>query len=202
MKRQTSEMILEYLRDHPPATAAELSGALLLTKAAVRYHLNKLLRLGLANKHVKQLVPGAGRPGYYFTPSSKSGYTLISEVLMDQLFSNAAESEVKQFVSNLSSRLLANFNGMDSNGAQRIGLAVQYLSALGYQSTWEARPAHPIVFLKNCPYMELAIHHPILCRMDSALIEKLTGWACTNTQRLRDDVRYIPFCMFSLTPHT
>ncbi len=198
MKHHTTEIILKFLRTHPPTTASELSSALLLTKAAIRFQLNKLLGMGLIKKQVKHLAPGAGRPVYYFTPNTKSSYKLLSEMLMNQLFSNTTKDDIIGIVDKLSSSMLIKFDGLEAPGAQRIGLAMQHLTDLEYQASWEARPDHPLVYLKNCPYVELAKQYQELCLMDTLLIEKLTGWKCTNLQRTRDDLRKIPFCLFSL----
>lgn len=84
-------------------------------------------------------------------------------------------------------------------GTQRLGLAVQNLIKLGYQATWEARPDHPILMLRNCPYLDLALEQPGLCQMDEQLVEKLTGWKCEQTHRIRDNIHQIAACRFSLT---
>lgn len=202
MQDLTSDRIIEFLDLHPPSNTAELSGALLLTKADIRYHLNHLEKIGLVTKSIRYNQRGAGRPGYFYALSSNdpvSGYRLLARVCMGILFNEKVDVQPDIVIRRIVEEISRELTDDTSQGTQRLGAAVQYLIKLGYQATWEARPDHPILMLRNCPYLDLALDHPELCQIDKLLVEKLTGWKCEQKQRIRDDIHTIAACRFSLT---
>jgi predicted ArsR family transcriptional regulator len=199
MNNSTADKILEYLQDHPPSSSNEISSALLLTKADIRYHLRNMLRVGIVSRRIKHLDFGAGRPGYLYTTSRadpNSGYTLLAGICANVLLKEPANRLKSQH--DIAKGLADGFHDHTSIGSERLGMVVQYLTKLGYQSIWEARSDHPIIYFRNCPYLDLAVKQPELCQVDLVLIEKLTGWKCEQTRRIRDDLRQISTCRFSL----
>ena len=201
MQDLTSDRIIDYLNNHPPSSTAELSSALLLTKADIRYHLNHLQKIGLVTRTIRNKQSGAGRPGYYYAKtfdSPISGYQLIARVCTEILFNQKVDLQPGEALAKVVDGISGSIPDIPFVGTQRLGAAVQTLISLGYRSTWEARLEHPILLLRNCPYLDLALEQPGLCRMDHLLVEKLTGWKCELTQRIRDDIHQIPACRFSL----
>jgi predicted ArsR family transcriptional regulator len=200
MNISTANRILGFLQNHPPASSTEISSALLLTKADIRYHLKNMLRVGIVSRRIKHLNFGAGRPEYQYTTSmaeSNSGYPLLAKVCTKILFKNIAMglSKVKK---DIAEGLACDYQKNTSSGAEHLGIVVQYLGKLSYQAIWEARPDHPVIYFRNCPYLDLALKQPDLCEVDLVLVEKLTGWKCEQTRRIRDDFSQISTCRFSL----
>jgi predicted ArsR family transcriptional regulator len=199
MNNSTAEKILEYLQDHPPASSTEISNALLLTKADIRYHLKNMLKVGIVSRRTKRLELGAGRPAYLYSTSTvdpNSGYTLLAGICANVLLNEPANGLKGQH--DIANGLAYGFHDHTSIGSQRLGMVVQYFTKLGYQSIWEARSDHPVIYFRNCPYLDLAVKQPDLCMVDLVLVEKLTGWKCEQTRRIRDDVSQISTCRFSL----
>ena len=199
MNNSTADKILEYLHDHPPVSSAEISSALLLTKADIRYHLRNMLNVGIVSRRIKHLDFGAGRPAYLYTTSAadpKSGYSLLAGICANVLLNEPANGLKGQ--QDIANGLAAGFHDDVSTGSQRLGIVVQYLTKLEYQAIWEARSDHPVIYFRNCPYLDLAVKHPDLCKVDLVLVEKLTGWKCEQTRRIRDDFSQISTCKFSL----
>ena len=199
MNSSTAEKILEYLQDQPPASSTEISCALLLTKADIRYHLKNMLKVGIVTRRIKHLDFGAGRPAYLYTTSRadpNSGYTLLAGICANILLNEPANGVKGQ--QDIASGLADGFHDQTSTGSQRLGKVVQYLTKLGHQSIWEARSDHPVIYFRNCPYLDLAVKQPELCKVDLVLVEQLTGWKCEQTRRIRDDFSQISTCRFSL----
>jgi predicted ArsR family transcriptional regulator len=199
MNNSTADKILEFLHNHPPASTNEISSALLLTKADIRYHLKNMLKVGIVSRRIKHLDFGAGRPGYQYTISTagpNSSYPLLARICTKILF-NEPTSRLKS-QQDIATGLANSFHDDDSIGSQRLGIVVQYLSKLGYQAIWEARQDHPVIYFRNCPYLDIAVEQPDLCQMDLVLIEQLTGWKGEQTRRIRDDFSQISTCRFSL----
>jgi len=201
MQELTSEKIYKYINRHPQVTAHELSKVLMLTKADIRYHLGRLIKLGVITRKENLFKQGAGRPGYYYIIAKedlKSGYPLLAQVCLNLMTNERGTTNLVQFSQRASDEISQNFEDGQKTGAERISHSVQYLNKLGYQASWEARPAHPVVFLKKCPYHELAATQPILCMMDASLIEKITGWIPTLQQSMHGLSQPSPYCLFSL----
>jgi len=201
MQELTSEKIYKYISHHPLVTANELSRVLMLTKADIRYHLGRLLKLGLLAKKENLVKHGAGRPGYYYIIAKedlKSGYPLLAQVCLNIMTNERDTTNLLQLSQRAADEFSRNFDESHKSGAELISAAVQYLNKLGYQASWEARPANPVVFLKKCPYHELAVTQPMLCMMDTSLIEKITGWIPTLQQSMHGQPQPSPYCLFSL----
>jgi|WetSurMetagenome_2_1015567.scaffolds.fasta_scaffold46153_2 predicted ArsR family transcriptional regulator len=199
MNNSTADKILEYLQSHPPASSTEISNTLLLTKADIRYHLKNMLKVGIVSRRTKHLEFGAGRPGYLYSTSTvdlNSGYTLLAGICANVLLNEPVNGLKGQH--DIANGLADGFYDHKSTGSQRLGFVVQYLSKLDYQAVWEARLDHPIIYFRNCPYLDLAVKQPELCLVDLVLVEKLTGWKCKQTRRIRDDFSQISTCRFSL----
>jgi len=201
MQELTSEKIFKYISGHSQVTANELSRVLLLTKADIRYHLGRLIKLGLITRKENLFKQGAGRPGYYYMiikEDLKSGYPLLARVCLNIMTNARGTTNLVQLSQRAADEFSRDYEDGQKSGAERISDAVQYLNRLGYQASWEARPANPVVFLKKCPYHELAATQPILCMMDTSLIEKITGWIPTLQQSMHGFSQPSPYCLFSL----
>jgi predicted ArsR family transcriptional regulator len=202
MHELTSEKIYNYIRSHPKVTANELSKLLMLTKADIRYHLARLIKLGLITKKEISFRQGAGRPGYYYAIAIEdliSGYPLLARVCLNVMTNERDRSNLMPLSQKAAEEISRNFGGSQKSGAELISAAIQFLNQLGYQATWEARPAHPIVLLKKCPYLDLAATQPMLCMMDTSLLENITGWTPTLQQNMNNPSNPTPYCLFSLS---
>lgn len=200
MQDLTSDRIIAFLNSHPPSNVSEIAGALLLTSADIRYHLKHLLSIGLVSRTIKQIKPGAGRPSNYYAPSThgtESGYLLLANICA-RIFLDESDALAQSNIDRIVNEICRNHPEEGNPGTQRLNNAVQNLIRMGYQAAWEARPDHPVMILRNCPYLELVLDQPGICEMDKLLIQKLTGWKTEAFHRIRDNARKIPDCRFVL----
>lgn len=199
MKQSTSQRILDYLRTHPPGSTADLAGALLLTKADIRYHLSHLFKQGAVTRVIKHLHPAAGRPCYYYTAllvGTELPYQHLARSLVACLLIDTDPIVQEQHVLQVASDMVTGFRNLSNPGSQQIQAVVQYLSSLGYKARWEARVPQPVIQLCHCPYLELAVAYPILCQLDLQLITLITNLPCIQFETIKDNPRQITHCSF------
>ena len=122
----------------------------------------------------------------------------LTQICLDILKAGKDGNQLEELSRNLAQGISQNFPDSHMTGAGRLTASIQFLNDLGYEASWEARPDTPIVMLRRCPYHDIAAANPILCRMDTCLIESITGWNASITQRLLDRTSPSPYCLFSL----
>jgi predicted ArsR family transcriptional regulator len=183
--------MLDYLRTHHDATAADLARALRLTHADVRYHLNLLLDEG-ALIVTDWRVKGRGRPARCYrsaTAAPKTSFDLLASSLLTESLSGLPATDQDALLRRIAARLAlqpwpirqAKFPRGDrppiiatsSSLSSRLVHAVACLNDLGYQARWEAHADSPRLILEHCPFAALHDDHPALLRLDELLIETL-----------------------------
>jgi predicted ArsR family transcriptional regulator len=201
MTKQTSrQRILAYFGAHNGVSAAEMSRALRVTAANIRYHLSILV----ADRRVKIIGvrPGdaRGRPvQIYGLSDAKVGDNLagLAEVLLLEILENVPAPVLDTLLQSLAARLAsAQSGGATGHITRRLSLTIEQLNRLGYASRWEAHAAGPRVIYEHCPYATIIDRHPELCRMDVFLLADLLKSNVTQSARLELNARGLPFCMF------
>lgn len=168
MNKSTEEELLATLLQHDSMSVSELSISLNLTKADIRYHINKLLTSG----SIKVVPPKAGMRGRpavrYKIANSFYSHNLVT--LVNSIFSTISINE--EHISNMAKyysslipsehlkSLITKFNTL------RIGLNNQ-----NYDARWETQFKGPVIYLSNCPYRQVVQNHPILCELDRRIVE-------------------------------
>jgi len=203
--KSTRQRLLDYLRAHPDATAADLARGLRLTHADVRYHLNLLLGEGVLAVTGRRRR-GRGRPGRTLRLASAvdpQRFDLLSSALLSETLSDLSPEEQESFLRRLAERLGVlpvqvekGENGVKRSAQRKAGeggrqasvltphptslaarlvTAVARLNDLGYRARWEAHAVSPRLILEHCPFSSLHNTHPELRRLDILLIETLVG---------------------------
>jgi len=184
----TRERILAFLQANKSVTVSEISRTWGLTRADVRYHLKKLVNEGLA-----EIVPSEEHP------PAKRGRPVIHY----RLAAHLAPNNFPELCSTLLELYLASFPEEARSSAimaaahhmvdelpkpaplfQRLNAAIAYLNLHGYHAHWEASPAGPRLFLRNCPYSAILDRHPELCQFDRMLLERLGRLALEQKTRI------------------
>lgn len=196
MAESTAQMILKYLNQHLSATAAELSEALSITRADVRYHLAKLKKSGLIEVHsVERKHPGRPERRFQLCTSTKPhNYPQ----LLIAILSNASSH---QWV--LSAPKIFLDSPFSGPMPLRLNQCVNWLNQHNYQASWIAGQKGPIIRFRNCPYASLLPDHCILCDMDRSILEyALSAQVLTKSLFYSSDFKF-PGCVFEvkIEPH-
>lgn len=193
----TRQRLIEYLRSHAAASAADLARALGLTAADVRHHLSLLTAEGLVEPAGQRRGPGAGRPERTFRLGRLAqGDSLdrLAAALLDGLSDDEREEELRAVASRLAGALAP--AGLPP--ARRLAALVERLNQLKYRARWEAHGEGPRVILGNCPYAAIIADHPELCRMDALLLQAHLGAPAHLRLRREPDASGEVHCLFAI----
>ena len=179
---ETKQKIMEYLRAYQQGTPREISQALGLTPANIRYHLKELENTGEVKKRVIPDPDRVGRPPAQFTLSPRSQGENFASLLRSFLraVENHPQAEallkgvVKNFPSGKTTEQKSKF--------QRWNEAVEILNDQHYHAAWEAGPQGPKILLHHCPYLGLPSEFPALCKLDCQILGYLFDLQLTMVQ--------------------
>lgn len=180
MQPTTSDLILQYLDQHPRSSARVISRFLNLTITDVRYHLQHLSSAGEVEAVSLDTAGSVGRPSVLYSRRRANSSVAVESLLCCLLesFPTADEADIHR----LARALLPSDLLSSPSQVVRISKAVQYLDSLGCQARWEPRPRQPRVEFRRCPYTTLVERQPILCQIDRALLEVTSGCRVNRLQ--------------------
>ena len=178
--KPTRQRILDYLENHRTVTADDLSRALQVTAADIRYHLSVIVEEKKVERINVRPGNGRGRPaGLYSLAQSikEEPLTPLTDALLNVLFVfNSMEMQqnfMVQLVNHLARQSEVSKSTTGTSLTKRILRAILRFNDLGYQARWEAHAVSPRIILGNCPYNAILNNHPELCQMDALLLENL-----------------------------
>ena len=165
------QKVLAYIGKTRTASSREISRALKLSAATVRYHLRVLAADGRLEIAAVRGRDARGRPEkIYSLPRSALGDNMAA--LSDALL---AEMGSRVTVESLAERLAGETSSVNQPLAKKLNLTVEKLNQMKYHARWEAGPEGPRILFGHCPYALILEKHPELCRMDQVMLQKLTG---------------------------
>jgi predicted ArsR family transcriptional regulator len=165
------QKVLAYIGKTRTASSREISRALKLSAATVRYHLRVLAADGRLEIAAVRGRDARGRPEkIYSLPRSALGDNMgaLSDALLAEMGSRVT-------VESLAERLAGETSSVNQPLAKKLNLTVEKLNQMKYHARWEAGPEGPRILFGHCPYALILEKHPELCRMDQVMLQKLTG---------------------------
>lgn len=198
---KTRTEILTELERQKTATAAQLSRRLQVGAADVRFHLQQLVAEGMIEEAGKQRTGEPGRPRRLYRlapPARQSNLAGLAGILLQVMTEELGISSL----ATVAERLAISSPEEKLPPGKRLFQAVQRLNDLHYLARWEAHAESPRIVLGNCPYAAIIDDYPILCQLDSQLIEHLTGLPAEQSAKLETNPRGEIFCMFELVEQT
>ncbi|GAB4421582.1 MAG: transcriptional regulator [Anaerolineales bacterium] len=189
--KTTRQKILDYLKRVRTVSARELARALRMTPANARHHLNILSADGRIEVVERRQV-GRGRPEKVYRLSGTLAGDNLS-ALADALLTVAGP---KVDADALARHLAGEVDFAGQPLMRRLQSAVERLNEKHYQARWEAGAEGPRVLLGQCPYAAVIKKHPLLCRVDAALLGKLLGKRVQQTAKIDPDAEGLSSCIF------
>jgi len=190
------QKILTYLNKSDSASPREISRALKLSAATVRYHLRMLASDGRLEMIETKPRGGRGRPEkIYSIPRAALGDNLsgLSKGLL-------AETGSSVRMEALAKRLADGADFKSQPLAKRLNLVVEKLNQMNYHARWEAGPDGPRIIFSHCPYAAIIGKHPELCKMDANLLLELMGERFTQITKIDRGVSGMNYCLFVHPP--
>lgn len=199
MEKNTAQLILEFLSQNPNSTVRQLSRALRVTPADIRYHLSALLKQNLVRLSSKTSNGRRGRPArsYSLSQESQPNNTLsLARAALSILLKDTADNK-ENTLRSLAALLFPPNITTGGPFTPKIIQLVSRLNHSGYAARWEARPNGPCIIFANCPYRQLLSQFPELCEMDRMILQNHIGAKITLDQHIHPDQSSPLTCRFS-----
>lgn len=201
-KTTSRQKILTYLRKQATATPIELAKALRSTPANIRHHLARLLADGLVEIGGRRMDAARGRPQVVYRLSRLTlgdNLAALSSALLTEFVQSLPESDQNALLDGLSRQLLIGQPAATGTHiTRRLAAAVEALNRMHYQAHWEAHATGPRLILAQCPYIAVIESHPLLCRMDKALLQGYLATPVEQVAKQEPTERGLPICVFSV----
>jgi predicted ArsR family transcriptional regulator len=191
--------IIDHLKEHRIASAAELSLILDLTAADVRHHIAFLIQQGTIVVAGYRRMKHRGRPAALFALSdqvSRNNLDKLSHHLLAQLLKESSPTEYQGSLREIALLFTSGTHLSSLNNTRRIYQAVKYLKDMNYDASWEAHSRSPKLILNHCPYAAIVAGHPEMCQIDAYLLELLTGKPVQQVEKLSSALQGLPRCVF------
>jgi predicted ArsR family transcriptional regulator len=205
--------ILDFIKNHRSATAAEISQAFHMSKANARRHLMILVDEGVIQVVDEHPASGKGRPGRVFAVSESTlgdNFDILSSALLESIAALSEKVEPLQtyraVAKRMAEKMISTINSREKSGfytsslTHRLNNLAKILNAAHYQSRWEAHRESPHLILGHCPYAAILNENPQLCDLDAEIIHSLAGQPVEQKARLVKDPSGFRYCVFSILP--
>jgi len=192
--KSSHELILEFLQANPASSAAEISQALHLTRADIRYHISLLKAQNLIEMSASRKASHKGRPTRLYRLATGSQSNNLAGIV-DALLTIQTDSDSQ--VNDLAVHFASAIPPARQRTAQLNNL-IAFLNSHGYFSRWEAHANGPRILFRNCPYAAVISRHPELCTMDVEILSTYLGLEFQQTARIDLERGAVPACIFKI----
>lgn len=180
--------ILEILKQQGQATVSELATLLEMAPVSVRYHLDILQGDRLIEASTLRRKGSVGRPTQVYSLTQDAdeffpdNFAALTAGLIQQMKKMLSPEQVDTAFCALAQEMAAECvcrNNGKGDARARLDQVVDFLNERGYFARWEEdQEGRLLLHTHNCPYAGVSTEHPELCRMDSVLVQELTGLPC------------------------
>lgn len=201
-QKSTRQRILDLLSNQDQINAAEISRAISVTQADVRYHLSRMVEEGLILTAKPKHTGHRGRPARRYTLASKSrqdNFELFTRALLTSARNNTSVEESNKLLQDIAIQIAGEVEPGGPLGT-RLVQAVDQLNLHNYQARWEAHANAPRVIFDRCPFASLRPEFPELCQLDAELLSNLLDEPVTqinSNAHLTDG-----YCLFNISQKT
>ncbi len=191
----TRRSLYLYLREHPGATANDLSEHCHVHANVIRHHLERLTAAGyVTTDEVRR--NGVGRPSKVYrvidedlnldgSPRRNDLMVALLERAVSLLGPEVAEAMALEVGQEYGRMITNDLTPQDSTRSVRAAMAqvADVLTAHGFAARAEEDAHGPSVISESCPFDQAATKHPVLCTVHRGLIAGvLEGVGATTTQ--------------------
>ncbi len=186
--QETRRTILDILRRHGQATVDDIVAELQkrrgnITAVTVRHHLKLLQADDLITSPELRRRSSPGRPQYIYALTEKardtfpSNYHQLAAGLLDQIQKALPPEGVNVILEGVADQMANDANIPEGDLAERLDVAVDYLTDRGYEAYWEETDEGYVLYTSNCPYHHIKLDEgsASLCDLDLRLVASLLG---------------------------
>jgi predicted ArsR family transcriptional regulator len=203
-KMTVRHKVLALIKKQRTSTAKEISDVLKMSAASVRHHLSILRSDGRIVEISVRHPRGRGRPIKVFRLSEKSlgdNLPLLTDTLLTNLGMTKAISKRQRVHRSIAIEIANQIGRTNPNDpiAKRLGILLEKLNVLHYQSGWEAGAEGPRILFGHCPYAAVIERHPELCQIDGYLVGEEIGGKVRQLAKIDQKPGGITHCIFQIS---
>ena len=171
-------------------TVDELSGALKITRNAVRQHLAALEGDGLVAPGTTR--PSGGRPQQLYALTGKGKevfprhYSWFAQLVVESIRREHGAEAVAERLGSIGSEVGAQLRSQYPSlqtCEQKVGKLAEVMEQLGYDARdVAASDRAPVIEADNCVFHELALKNPAICQFDLAMMGAFTDSAVDHQE--------------------
>ncbi len=184
--QETRRTILDILRRRGQATVDDIVAELQkrrgsITAVTVRHHLKLLQENELITSPELRRRSSPGRPQYVYALTEKArdtfpnNYQHLAAGLLEQIQKSLPPEGVNVILEGVAVQMANEANIPAGGLAERLDVAVEYLSDRGYEASWEEKDDGYVLHTSNCPYHHMSEGDTTLCDLDLRLVSSLLG---------------------------
>lgn len=197
--KTSRQHLLEFLRKKQVASVKEISFALKMTPANARHHLSILIDQGSVEKVGKIVGQGPGRPSALYKATRSPSKNNLSDLtcgILFELLRGISNIERDNRLRNIARYLIREDIQNTNHPYKRLNDTIQRLIKMNYHARWEAHFEAPHIILESCPYLEIVVDFPEICRLDKYVLEALLGNQVTQLSKLESTKTGFQRCVF------
>ncbi len=177
----TRQRIITILKEKGQATVDELANRVGLTPMAVRHHLNMLQADNLIDSVELRRRHRPGRPTYLYKLSETADMLFPSDdykltnYLIDEVTARLGKEEISQIFNEIADRLANEAPSIKEHQhmEEQLTALVNFLHQKGFIVQWESTGGDYLIHVYSCPYRRVAKEHPVVCVIDTHIINKM-----------------------------
>lgn len=177
--KSTRDKILNSLLLRHHATISDLSAIVGINGISVRHHLINLQAEGLIISEEER--HGVGRPRYTYRLTQKgfekfpTNYLRLSDQLLSTLEQKLEEEQLTEIFDHIGKDLAAE-HYVDCQSLsldQQLDDLSEQLASDGFRITWKMEDNQVYMYSLNCPYHNIGLSHPQICRIDQTMFSTI-----------------------------
>ena len=198
------QRLLLLLRKQPGVTVAQLAREMEISGMGVRRHLAALAADGLVEQ-TPCTQAGRGRPpaGWRLTASGREMFPRRYDTLALDLLDDLSPDELAGALARRNDKQVLQYEGTVGPCAdlpEQVAEVARLRDLAGYQAEWTAGDEGALVLIENnCAIHRVAEHHPEVCAMELALLQRVLG-PDVEVTRLAHAMAGDPVCAYCIRP--
>jgi len=195
--------IVEILKAQGTSTVAELAEQLDMAQVSVRHHLDILMGEDLVASAGVRRRDGAGRPSQMYALTAEAvklfpqRHTELALGMLTELKTVLPAEGLRELLLRLAEQTAQEAPRLaaDLPVEEQLDAAAAFLTQKGYSASWEMRDCLYVLHACNCPFAGVADHHPELCTMDQAMVQRLMPGMVRIQSRVLDGVSHCEYAV-------
>ena len=198
------QRLLLLLRKQPGVTVAQLAREMEISGMGVRRHLAALAADGLVEQTpCTQAGPGRPPAGWRLTASGREMFPRRYDTLALDLLDDLSPDELAGALARRNDKQVLQYEGTVGPCAdlpEQVAEVARLRDLAGYQAEWTAGDEGALVLIENnCAIHRVAEHHPEVCAMELALLQRVLG-PDVEVTRLAHAMAGDPVCAYCIRP--